>query len=350
MTNEEILSAILTADLTKEQRDALLGEYANKLIRENKDKEKTWEERHEETIEKSRKQSEEVKERLKEYEERSRKEEKQRLFDKEIEEKIKILEQIENKNGEKIYSDLKDSSAYEIESIYAVYEENQPELIKEIEAKLENNLQYVSEELKNDEEIEEKPLTEGQKELIENVKRVEENIGKKLKVVDFEENMKKFPKSYSEYVDKGGLKPDWLGKRVVKAIKNKYAEWKNRKAEVSEEQLLAKEPSAVVKEPIEMPEVEVPEEQLLKEETPNEVVIPVVFDEEKIDENVGVIENAIVPEEQLLGIENDPTLKALEAMPVAPIYEDSPYPDLTETQEMNYAEVRRPIPGNGKSL
>ena len=344
MTNEEILNAILNANVSKEQRDALLGEYANKLIRENKDKKKTWEEKHEETIEKSRKQSAEVKDRLKEYEERSQREEKQRLFDKEIKEKIKILEQIENKNGEKIYSDLKDSSAYEIESIYALYEKNDPELLKDIKAKLENNesdtLQYESEELKNDKEIvaasvkvEKQPLTEGQKELIENVRKVENTTGKKLKVVDFEKNMQNFPKTYSEYVARGGLKPDWLGKRVVKAIKNKYIEWKNRKAEVSEEQLLGKESLIEETSPIEIPKISVSENELLKEE------IPVVNSEEKINENGSIIANAIVPEEQLLGIENDPTLKALEEMPVEPVYE-----------EMSYEDVRRPVLTNVKSI
>ena len=387
MTNEEMLSAILTANISKEQRDALLGEYANILIKEKT--EKTWEEKNEEVIEKSRMQSSAVKDRLKEYEIKAQKEEKQRIFDSEIEEKVKVLEQIQNKNGERIYSDLKDASAYEILSIYESYEKNNPQLLKEIESKLENKEKHEeveivlpkenkNEELKQEEpiviepveieektneieeepiaepiELVEKPVADDSSELIEKPDTIEENPEKKLKVVDFEENMKKFPKSFREFEDCGGLAPekDGIKRRIVKAIKNKWAEIKNKKAGVSEKQLLNKPSSFVETAPIQIPEIQVSEDQLLKEDT------PVVNGFQKIDANRGIIANSIVPEQQLLNIEDDPVLKQLEERPIIPEYrpafDESLLPEAKDSQEMSFDEIYNPVNmqmNQGKSI
>ena len=165
--------------------------------------------------------------------------------------------------------------------------------------------------------------------------------------------MKKFPKSFREFEDCGGLAPekDGIKRRIVKAIKNKWAEIKNKKAGVSEKQLLNKPSSFVETAPIQIPEIQVSEDQLLKEDT------PVVNGFQKIDANRGIIANSIVPEQQLLNIEDDPVLKQLEERPIIPEYrpafDESLLPEAKDSQEMSFDEIYNPVNmqmNQGKSI
>ena len=243
------LNDILNANLSQEQKDILLEEYANNLLKIKKEKiekEKTWEERNKELIEKNREKSRKIREEWnikdKEYQE----EKKKKAAEENVDKQRSLIEEL-YKNGSiyeinsifhsnpdimKKYAEKLDMDINELGIVYEMSEKVEPETIdNDIESKEEIEVKRL--------EIENKHLTDEQKNLKENIKKHEEINDVKLKVVDFEENMKKFPRSYSEFVAKGGLKPEPL-RRMVRAIKNKYVEWKNRKAEVSEEQLLEK--------------------------------------------------------------------------------------------------------------
>ncbi|MGM9878591.1 MAG: hypothetical protein ACI31R_00975 [Bacilli bacterium] len=119
MENNSIIK-ILNSDLSDEQKEALLGKVASNIIIEKQNK-TSFEQKKEELIAKEREKAENTRKRLKEYEENSLKEETGRKRNEELENKIKALSEITNKNGEKIYSDLSDMSGYEIDRLYEIY-------------------------------------------------------------------------------------------------------------------------------------------------------------------------------------------------------------------------------------
>lgn len=171
MENQEILNMIANADLSEEQRNALLKELANKIIREkNTETEKTWEEKHEETIKKANEDTAALKERIEGYKERDRKEEEERIKraeeterNNEIEEKAGILGELRNNNGEKIYN-THGMSGYQIESDYDIYkgtkELEQAKKIYEENKKMEIKQTPITIDGLNEyKEIDENPIT-----------------------------------------------------------------------------------------------------------------------------------------------------------------------------------------------
>ena len=114
------ITKVLASNLTDIQKEALLGEIANAIINEQQ-KDKTFEEKSKELIAKERQKTEALKKRLAEYEERSLKKENHRKRDAELEDKIRALSEITNRQGEKVYSSLSDLTGYEIERLYDMY-------------------------------------------------------------------------------------------------------------------------------------------------------------------------------------------------------------------------------------
>ena len=97
-TKDTILG-ILSTNLSKEQKEALLGEIANGIIEKKEDK-------REELIEKNRQQANEVRQRLKEREKEAYRNEIIKNSDEKVEEYIKELSEVKNSNNEYIYKDL----------------------------------------------------------------------------------------------------------------------------------------------------------------------------------------------------------------------------------------------------
>ncbi|MGM9878589.1 MAG: hypothetical protein ACI31R_00965 [Bacilli bacterium] len=121
----ENIEKILSLNLTKEQKEALLGQLADELIEKNNKTD--FDIKREELMAKEREKAENTRKRLKEYEENSLKEENQRKRNEELEEKIKVLSEITDENGKKIYSDLSNVSGYRIDSLYNSYIEKDKE-------------------------------------------------------------------------------------------------------------------------------------------------------------------------------------------------------------------------------
>ncbi|MGN0992482.1 MAG: hypothetical protein ACI4PE_00875 [Bacilli bacterium] len=97
-TKDTILG-ILSTNLSKEQKEALLGEIANGIIEKKEDK-------REELIEKNRQQANEVRQSLKEREKEAYRNEIIKDSDEKVEEYIKELSEVKNSNNEYIYKDL----------------------------------------------------------------------------------------------------------------------------------------------------------------------------------------------------------------------------------------------------
>ena len=323
--NDNALNTILNANISKEEKDFLLAEYAKQGLKE-RNKKKTKEELkeiREELVEKNRERSKKLKE---DWAKKVKDEQEKKIAEESADTQRRIIEEIcrkgsnyeinalfhNNKDimekyGKKVYIDI------DVDDLDIIYEKD----IKE--QKLEDN---------NEENINEKTEEEPPKiEPIDEVKKEEIKEKEPTKKEKIEKGMKNWPKTPEEFMSRGGGNPE--KRSIVKTISDILEKFKPKKAEVSEDELLKKEPSVIEAAPIELPEVEVPEEQLLNKET------PVIDDEQKIDVNKGIIANSIVPEQQLLNIENDPILKELEEQPIIPMYEDSPKPDLNETQEIN---------------
>lgn len=97
-TKDTILG-ILSTNLSKEQKEALLGEIADGIIEKKDDK-------REELIEKNRQQANEVRERLEERQKEAYRNEIIKNSDEKVEEYIKKLSEVKNNNNEYIYKDL----------------------------------------------------------------------------------------------------------------------------------------------------------------------------------------------------------------------------------------------------
>ena len=121
------IEQILNSNLTQEQKEALLGQYANEIIN---NKEKTFEEKRQELIKKNNEQASMTRERLKAYEEKSYKEEEQKKREKELEDKLEFIIKEEEKKGRKLNKEnLKELTGYEIEAIYNNITEGREEIV-----------------------------------------------------------------------------------------------------------------------------------------------------------------------------------------------------------------------------
>lgn len=120
MVENNSIMKILDSNLTDAQKEALLGSLADEIM-EKQSKKNSFDVKREELIKEERQKAEETRKRLSDYEERGLKEENQRKRNGELGEKIKILSEITNSKGEKIYSDLSSLSRYEIEQLYDMY-------------------------------------------------------------------------------------------------------------------------------------------------------------------------------------------------------------------------------------
>lgn len=121
------LDTIVNSDISKEGKEALLGVFADRLIKEKSIEEKTWEQDNKEIIEKAKKQTADLHKRLDDYQRRGyeqeqerKKEQEKQEYIKTVEEKEKILKELINKNGEKPYNSFESYS--EIEHVYSFYE------------------------------------------------------------------------------------------------------------------------------------------------------------------------------------------------------------------------------------
>ena len=259
---------------------------------------------------------------------------------------VKKYKEIENKKekttNEYILGELNKDAAYIIQSLenLTIPFSELNNRVNNKEEKLEEKVEPVEEEnriISNDENI-----------IKDKIQIVQENIGKELKVVEEPATnsftLKKGPATYQEFAAKGFAEPekDKPLRRMVKAIKNKLAEWGKKEVAVSEEQLLAKEESVI--EPIIEQNNKVPEEQLLNIET------PVIDNSGVVNENVNAIGSDMIPEEQILNL-NIPQEQNVVEEQINPIYNEVSIPEVN--QEMSFDEIYNPVNmqmNQGKSL
>ena len=107
-------------NLSKKQKSVLLENIANELIKKKENVQEDPMAKHDMVAEENRKHTEELKERIKGYEEKRRKEEKERLRNLSPEEKIAKLATLKNRGGEPLYTekDLNSLTGFEIESLF----------------------------------------------------------------------------------------------------------------------------------------------------------------------------------------------------------------------------------------